>query len=932
MKTAREFALTALAFLVFFFFYFLPAEFGKLMASGDAVVESIPALLGPHNLWEPAMLLGYPLFADPNQQYWYPLSWVVHAVPHAFNAYAIAPFVLAAFGMAGFVRSLTQTTASGIIAGLIYALSGFMISHAGHLMISHPAAWAPFVLWALESVRRRPGRVPVVAGAIALGLCGVAGQPQIFVFTVTLAIAFVLASAWLTSGTDPWRFVARAFTLVALGVAFAGPELIPSASLAGESTRASLNFSDFTVFEIPPDQLALRILFPYVFGGSPMPWFPFGAGHVGEFTEQTIAVGSIALTLALLATRLLDQDRRVVFWYAVAAVALLLAVGDATPLASIVHEWPVYGLLRIPARHAFEWTFAVAVLAGYGWAAIAQARARTSHVVGAFAVVAVIAGASYAMLVAGHPAVLSQIVAIYGAAASRTAASPLVNGAIGIPLATGLIGVGLLWSAARTVQHPTCIAFVIAAVVLDLGCFGWSAYWRWETTSWDALVGPSWALRLGASARAAQTRINWLPGVFANALSPNLNLLWRVPLTGGYTPLRPRRLDALLGITDYGANSASPDENDAAFDLAGTGFAVAPISRDSLNASHPFASDDIGRFVGAAGESPHASAAFGLPSPFAATRIMVVSDLGDSPAIPDDAVVAELQIVDVSGRRQNVAITAGRDTSEVAYDRTDVRPLVRHRRARVFSGDAWAHHYLAVFPIATHLPVARVSVRWIYPDPTRGGITIEKLSLVDDRRGTATAFNGFAAFYAAPEHWRAIDVDPTVTAFANRQVMPRAWLALPIRLDAASAVTAIHDGRFPDGSRFDLRREATTEETVADVAVPNNGDVARVVEDAPRRMTVATACLRPCFLVVRDAFDPQWRATVDAVTGTIVPADLALRGIAVPAGVHTVTFTFWPISLYLGLGACGAAAILSIVLLFWPAKGAVEGPLGVSYN
>lgn len=917
MKADRGFVLTTAGFLIFFVLFFSPAEFGKLIASGDAIFESIPALLGPHHLWEPAMLLGYPLFADSSQQFLYPLAWLVHVVPNSFNAYAIAPFLLAAVGMTGFVRAATRSTTSGAIAGLIYALGGFMISHAGHFMISHPAGWSPFVLWALESMRRRHDGVPMVACGATLGLCGLAGQPQVFVYTLTLAILFTIASALASPETGRRAFVVRASMGLALGVAFASPQLIPTALLGRDSLRSSLGFGDFTLMQIPPDQVVLRLLFPYLFGGSAAPWFQFRGAFLGHFSEQTIAVGTVALILALLALRLLKEDGRIAFWYAIALIALLLAVGDATPLAGIAHDIPVYGLLRIPARHAFEWTFAIAVLAGYGATAIARSRARPADVIGAFAVVALAGGVAYAMLLAGHPDFLPAIVAIHHVDAAQ-AASPFANGAIGFPILTGLIGVVFVWTATLGAQRRTSIAFVIAAVVLDVGAFAWSGYWRWETTTWSAFEAPAWVSRLGASARADQTRVDWLPGQFAIALAPNLNVLWRVPLSGGYTPLIPRRTDALLGVTDYGGNLAFPGENDAALDLAGIGVAAAPVRRDPVNASRPFAQSDMRRFVGAPGQSARSSAAFGLPAPFRATRIMVVSDLGNAAAIEDNAAVADLAITDVSGRRQVIRLLAGRDTSEVAHDRADVRPLVRHRLARVFSGTAAAHDYLATFPIASRLPIARVDVRWIYTGAPRAGITIEKLSLVDERRGTAAAFNDFAAFYAEPDHWRAIAVDPSVTAFRNRRVMPRAWFALPIALDTADAVTAIHTAKLPDGKRFDARREATTEETVTGATGPDAGDTARVVEDSAPRMTVATTCLRPCFLVVRDAFDPQWRVATDGVAGRIVPADVALRGVSLPAGAHTVTFTFVPISLYVGLGICIMAALVSVIFLIRP--------------
>ncbi|HXM07718.1 MAG TPA: hypothetical protein VN936_09640, partial [Candidatus Acidoferrum sp.] len=354
MRTARELIVAALALLAFFVAFFSPAIFGKLMASGDAIVETIPALFGSHHLWEPQMLLGYPLYADASAQYWYPLAWIVRALPYAFNAYAVAPFVLAALGMTGFVRALTASTRAGVVAGVTFALGGFMISHAGHPMIVHPAAWSTFVLWGLESLRRRPSARALVGVALSLGLCGLAGQPQVFVFTFTLAVAYTLASAFGESASLRKRYIGYAVAGLTLGIAFATPQLIPAAAFAPQSIRYPLGFGDFITLEIPPDQLVLRLLFPYALGGSPISWYPFAGASLGQFTEQTVAVGSIASTLAFLAIPGWRDDRRVLFWFGVAIVAMLLAIGDATPLAGIIYQLPVYSLIRIPGRHAFE--------------------------------------------------------------------------------------------------------------------------------------------------------------------------------------------------------------------------------------------------------------------------------------------------------------------------------------------------------------------------------------------------------------------------------------------------------------------------------------------------------------------------------------------------------------------------------------------------
>ncbi len=205
----------------------------------------------------------------------------------------------------------------------------------------------------------------------------------------------------------------------------------------------------------------------------------------------------------------------------------------------------------------------------------------------------------------------------------------------------------------------------------------------------------------------------------------------------------------------------------------------------------------------------------------------------------------------------------------------------------------------------------------MYPDRTVGALTIEKLSLVDDPRGTATAYGSFAAFYAAPEHWRPIAVDPAILAFENRRVLPRAWFSFPVASDEIAAVKAIRGGLL-NGGRFEARRDVMTEAARSDMAPAGTGDRVRIVEDDPERQTFTTSCARACFLVVRDAFDPQWRVAIDGQPGTIVPADVALRGVAVPPGSHRVAFTFVPTSLYAGIALTAIAAICLLILTYGP--------------
>ena len=71
----------------------------------------------------------------------------------------------------------------------------------------------------------------------------------------------------------------------------------------------------------------------------------------------------------------------------------------------------------------------------------------------------------------------------------------------------------------------------------------------------------------------------------------------------------------------------------------------------------------------------------------------------------------------------------------------------------------------------------------------------------------------------------------------------------------------------------------------------------------------------PGVLVLADAWYPGWRATVDGRPASIFPVDGVFRGVEVGEGAHTVTFTYAPLSIRIGLYvtiACGVVILFSL--------------------
>ena len=84
---------------------------------------------------------------------------------------------------------------------------------------------------------------------------------------------------------------------------------------------------------------------------------------------------------------------------------------------------------------------------------------------------------------------------------------------------------------------------------------------------------------------------------------------------------------------------------------------------------------------------------------------------------------------------------------------------------------------------------------------------------------------------------------------------------------------------------------------------------ARLVELRPDRVRIEADLDQPGYVVLVDAYDPNWTATIDGRPGEVRRANLAFRAVEVPAGRHRIDYRYRPRSVVIGLGITLAAAL-----------------------
>jgi hypothetical protein len=106
------------------------------------------------------------------------------------------------------------------------------------------------------------------------------------------------------------------------------------------------------------------------------------------------------------------------------------------------------------------------------------------------------------------------------------------------------------------------------------------------------------------------------------------------------------------------------------------------------------------------------------------------------------------------------------------------------------------------------------------------------------------------------------------------------------------------------GEGFDPRTEVLLAEGVPRSSPGFRGQ-SRLLDFRPDRVRVEADLSAPGYVVLVDAYDPDWRATIDGRPEKVLRANVAFRAVSVESGRHIVEFSYRPPSVRAGLAVSG---------------------------
>jgi uncharacterized membrane protein len=309
-------------------------------------------------LWNPYVYGGHPFQADVQTAVFYPpallnaIAWGKSGLPYvALEGEIVVHTFLAVAFMYALARKVTGNVWGSLIAGVAFGLGGFVTSYpAQQLAILETIVWLPLVVLTLELALESPINWRwLLAASASFGVAILAGHPQTDLF-IAYAVEGYLLFRLVRARVRPIQALGALLLFPALAVGVAAIQILPTLEFFTQSMRVRMDFASAA--------------HGYLLSAIWQVFVPLWHG------EKALSIGVVALVFAAIGA-VASRREPLGYWTIAGLVSIPLSTGGATPLFSLLYvAAPGWNLFRDQERVICVFSFAAALLAARGFAAI----------------------------------------------------------------------------------------------------------------------------------------------------------------------------------------------------------------------------------------------------------------------------------------------------------------------------------------------------------------------------------------------------------------------------------------------------------------------------------------------------------------------------------------------------------------------------------
>ncbi|MEM3112260.1 MAG: hypothetical protein QXY90_04400, partial [Candidatus Anstonellales archaeon] len=387
VRIAHILAILTLFILSLFFFYDL-FEDRFLLTERDLGAYFIPPRFfwvesikkGDFPLWNPYQFCGHPFFANPQHAILYPFHILFFILPFdiAFNGIIILHFFLAGLFIFLLLRELKASVTGALISGLVFMLSGYLLSVHSLLNTLLSVVWTPMIFLFFKRTIEQRGFQHKIWTALFMTFSFLGGGIEIVYGNFILLFLLILFPSKGESSKVSLRvyfksLIHRFESLMMVSFFFlilSAIQLIPFIELWIHSIRGGgISYQEATIWSFAPRDFILFFL-PDFFGyflDIKRYWF-------NQCWLKTLYTGGLPFVLSLIyflfsrEGRAGEKGRMELLFLVIIFVSFFFSLGRYNPLYPFVFKYlPFFHGIRYPVKFLYLFVFALSITSGLGF-------------------------------------------------------------------------------------------------------------------------------------------------------------------------------------------------------------------------------------------------------------------------------------------------------------------------------------------------------------------------------------------------------------------------------------------------------------------------------------------------------------------------------------------------------------------------------------